>query len=331
MKSPLGRRMRKLVLLVSRAAALLVVLAAPARTARATFPGTNGQITFGKFNRALGDTQVFVSNPDGSHQVQLTTFPSEISDWSPDGSRVAFDFFDGQTVQIGTINPDATGFVQLTTDENAFHGEPAWSPDGTRIAIESDAGNFPAGEGIYIIDASTGTVLSRVSANPFGFFDTNPRWSPDGNWIVFTRARHFAPSRNFHAFEGVNALFLVHPDGTGLRQLTKWGLNAALPDWSPDGSTIVFVNTEFLPIASDLFTIHPDGSGLTLLLKSAARTGVGNPRWSPDGTKIIFAGGISPGLIGLWTVNSDGSDAAEIPALTGGALAFPAWGTHPLH
>jgi Tol biopolymer transport system component len=328
MKSPLGRRMRKLVLLVSRAAAFLVVLAAPIRTAHATFPGTNGQITFGKFNRALGGTQVFVSNPDGSHQVQLSTFPSEISDWSPDGSRVAFDFFDGQTVQIGAINPDATGFVELTTDENAFHGEPAWSPDGTRLAIESDAGNFPAGEGIYVIDASTGKVLSRVTANPFASFDGFPRWSPDGNWITFVRSGRIHPSNGVAGGFFDTAIFLVRPDGTGLRQLTQWGLHAAASDWSPDGSKIVFFTNFNFPPSSNIYTIHPDGSDLTLIVKSAARSGVGFPRWSPDGSKIIFAGDITPGPQGLWTVNSDGSGLTEIPGTNG--LFFPAWGTHAL-
>ena len=310
-----------------------------ARRVSATFPGTNGQISFGIFNPAIGDTQIFVSNPDGSKQVQLTALPSENSDWSPDGSKIAFDYFDGQTVQIATIKPDATGFVQLTTQENAFHGEPAWSPHATSIAIESDAGNFPAGEGIYLIDSATGSVLSRVTANPYSSADTNPRWSPDGEWIVFTRFKvSMILPRNFRAPGGVSALFLVHPDGTGLRQLTRWGLSADTPDWSPDGTTIVFVNSEALPIASDLYTIHPDGSGLTLIVNTGVLrhgAGLGHPRWSPDGTKIIFdglfaGGGVTPAPHGFWTVSPDGSDLTEIPAFVDSFAFFVAWGTHPL-
>jgi Tol biopolymer transport system component len=326
------------VLLVS--VAFLIYIATPPETVHAAFPGTNGQITFGLFNPNIGDTQLWVSNPDGSKQLQLTSAPSENSDWSADGQRIAYDFFDGQTVQIATIKPDGTGFVQLTTAENVFHGEPAWSPgSGTEIAIESDAGNFPAGDGIYLIDSSTGAVLSRVTTNPFKSIDQNPRWSPNGEWIVFTRFKVSAIiPRNFHAPGGVSALFLVHPDGTGLRQLTKWGLSADHPDWSPDGSTIVFVNSEALPIASDLYTIHPDGSGLTLIVNSGVlqRGGaLGHPRWSPDGTKIIFDGSFGGGGVvsaqrGLWTVNPDGSDLTAISAFSGIFAFFPAWGTHPL-
>src|SRR5262249_2926581 len=150
-----------------------------------------------------------------------------VSDWSPAGTRNAYDFGEGQTGQIATINPDGPGGVQLTHEENVFHGEPARSPDGKVLAFDSDAGSHPGGEGIYLMDAATGTVLSRVTANPFGWFDGEPRWSPDGQWIIFMRVKKFL--RNTQ----VKALFVVRRDGIGLRQVTTWGLNADNPDWSP--------------------------------------------------------------------------------------------------
>src|SRR5438132_9615948 len=99
---------RRLVLLIGPSLALLMYMVTSTRPVYATFPGTNGQITYGQFNPDIEDFQIFVANPDGSHEFQLTTVPSEVSDWSPDGTRIAYDFFDGQTVQIATINPDGT-------------------------------------------------------------------------------------------------------------------------------------------------------------------------------------------------------------------------------
>jgi Tol biopolymer transport system component len=304
--------------------AILVPLLALSGPATA---GSNGQISYARFNPAIGDFQVFVANPDGSHEVQLTTAPSRVSDWSPDGSRVAFDYFDGQTDQIGTISPDGTGFVQLTTEENVFHGEPAWSPDGTKLAFDSDAGDHPAGEGIYIMDAVTGIVLSRVTANPYGWFDQSPRWSPDGQWIVFTRFKQVL------RMTGITAQFVVRSNGTDLHQLTQWGLNSTTADWSPNGHKIAFNSHSFLPAASNVFTINPDGSGLQVLIKSTGHFATfGMPRWSPDGTKLIVEGTTDARQMpnDLWTVDADGSHLTQLTGITGLLVVFPAWGTHPV-
>jgi len=304
--------------------ALVVYRVTSAGSAYAAFPGSNGRITFARFNPAIGDLTIFAANPDGSHETQLTTVPSAISDWSPDGSKIAFDFAsDATSANIATINPDGSGFVQLTHEQNDVIVEPAWSPDGTRMAIARPIGDHP--HGIFIIDATTGAILSQVTANPYGWFDGEPRWSPDGQWIAFDRLK-----KGLHRTDLV-AIFIVRSDGTGLRQLTPWGRQGANPDWSPDGSKIVFTMGSAFPSPVSINTINPDGSGLmTLVIKNVSMARFENPRWSPDGTKLIFQGSpdfrhIQPGL---WTVDADGSNLTEI--ITGPPNpSFPAWGTHP--
>src|SRR4051794_13256010 len=68
--------------------ALAVVAVSPAA---ARPPGRNGQITFARFNPALGDTQVYVINPDGTHErfVQASTDTGECPRWFPDGAHIA--------------------------------------------------------------------------------------------------------------------------------------------------------------------------------------------------------------------------------------------------
>ena len=57
------------------------LLGATVGTATATFPGRNGQITFMRFD-ANGEFQVWVANPDMSHQIQLTHGPGSDA-WFP--------------------------------------------------------------------------------------------------------------------------------------------------------------------------------------------------------------------------------------------------------
>ena len=73
-------------------ALLAVALAAVAAVSAAAAPrGPNGQITFARFNPDLGDTQVYVVNPDGQGQrlVQAPTDTAECPTWFPDGAHIA--------------------------------------------------------------------------------------------------------------------------------------------------------------------------------------------------------------------------------------------------
>jgi Periplasmic component of the Tol biopolymer transport system len=192
-------------------------------------------------------------------------------------------------------------------------------------ALHGDGGEVhAAGEGIYDrINAATGTVLSRVTANPFGWYDEQPQWSPDGDLIVFTRVR------KINAGTEVTALFLVRPDGTDLKQLTQWGMNAASPDWSPDGTKIAFKGKNDPPAPDSIWTIHPDGSGLRALVKATGQVDFFEPKWSPDGTRLIVAARLlSSQSASLWTLDADGSNLTKIATITG-RIRFPDWGTYP--
>ena len=94
-----------------------------------------------------------IMSPDGSKDSQLTAVITPGSpDWSPDGSRMAFDvrtdFRDPG--QIYTINADGSGLTNLTGDSPLVKGPPAWSPDGSRIAF---IGLIDGRSGLYMMDA----------------------------------------------------------------------------------------------------------------------------------------------------------------------------------
>jgi Tol biopolymer transport system component len=109
-------------------------------------------------------------------------------------------------------------------------------------------------------------------------------WSPDGKQLVFTVSNADAGSA-----PGGQALFVIGADGTGLRQLTPWSLRGGdHPDWSPDGSRILFVAVKG-ENTGDLDTIRPDGSGLRRLRRARAGVWLLSGSYSPDGKSILFS------------------------------------------
>jgi TolB protein len=289
----------------------------------------NGRIAFqanvGRF------PQVFTIEPDGSGLRQVTHVPSrdpgaENPSWSPDGATIAFDAALGKGVDIFTVSP-GTDPAPLPLSVGAFNGDPAYSRDGTQISFDQDTG--PAGplvHGIFIANAD-GSDARRVTAGirTTKAYDTESQWSPDGRRLAFTRVKNDKQA----------AVFVVNVDGTGLRRLTPWSLDAASPDWSPSGRKILF-NTyyDYHPGKfANVFSIRPDGSHRTLL--THARPGVQSfrPAWSPDGTKVVFTRftptGKKSGRIDLLTVSADGNRLRRITNMPRAIPTNPDWGTAP--
>jgi serine/threonine protein kinase len=89
---------------------------------------------------------------------------------------------------------------------------------------------------------------------------------------------------------GQPQIWMINIDGSGLKQITdaQWG--ACQPDWSPDGSRLVYVspcdgNKEYYR-GSGLFIINADGTDPVSL--PVQGFGDYDPAWSPDGKKIAF-------------------------------------------
>jgi Tol biopolymer transport system component len=95
---------------------------------------------------------------------------------------------------------------------------------------------------------------------------------------VFTRRTAGTPIRE---------LWLVRPDGTGLRQLTTLQAVSEAPAWSPDGRRIAFasnVDGQF-----DIYSIGLDGRDRRAVTVTAEDSF--EPAWSPDGSTIAYSEG----------------------------------------
>jgi Tol biopolymer transport system component len=85
-------------------------------------------------------------------------------------------------------------------------------------------------------------------------------------------------------------IYNMNLDGTDRRQITDIPEGACQPDWSPDGTRLVFVSpcdsmTDYYP-GSAMYIVKADGEGLLPLPTMPG--GDYDPKWSPDGEKIAF-------------------------------------------
>jgi Tol biopolymer transport system component len=314
----------------------VVVAALTALPAGATVAGPNGQIAFAR-QLPTGGADVFIANPDGEHAQQVPLgSPAEdfgIPRWSPDGSQLLISHvlrFDSTgecclPFRPATVRLDGSNF-QLLEPPNALDSMGCfggWYPNGTRLLCSFN-GEVP---GVFSIRAADGGDPVRLTTYPFGAncnaCDAAADVAPDGSRFLFLR------------FRGENskpeqvALFVANIDGSGLRQLTPYGLaqphEIASARWSPNGQDIISETTQ-----GRLFVVHPDGSGLGMipLQTGTTRYFAFEPTWSPDGTQILFCMFLN-GQEDLYTANADGSNVRQITDTPDFEIG-PDWGTHPL-
>jgi Tol biopolymer transport system component len=335
--------MRRLIVLLSVAVMPLLGLVVVGGPAQAKYPGANGQIAFGRPDPATGEPRIFIANPDGTHERQLPLpLPADNATWSPSGDRLLVMVFRPDApVRPATVNPDGSGFTVLDVPQlppDIDMGCRAWSPDATRLLCQAIRfGGDPSLNGIYTIRAADGGGLTRLTVNPypptgnFGGGDIPGDYSPDGTRFVFMRAKPGAgpvPDRNQSG-----ALFVENSDGTGLRQITPYGLanshDNGLAHWSPDGSEILFASVNGPFGHASLFVIHPDGTGLRPIpLDTGGSFSVPfTPGWSPDGMSIVFSLFLgTTGQVDIYTARSDGTRLAQVTN-TPDFEDFADWGT----
>jgi Tol biopolymer transport system component len=119
---------------------------------------------------------LFTSMLDGSRQLQLTPFDTEVAikqDWAPDASRIVFtdnaDFVhQGESANIGTVRPDGTGTRYLTRytggEVNGFVG--GYSPSGRRIVYRHEDHGMYALETMRTDGTHVQTVLPMSPMRP---------------------------------------------------------------------------------------------------------------------------------------------------------------------
>jgi len=167
-----------------------------------------------------GLSQLFIMDPDGGGQFQLTRgdSPAEQPGWSPDGSFMVFASQSEDNWEIFRVSV-RDGDVFRLTEDPGLDSYPAWSPDGDLIAFTSDReGN----QQVYVMKAD-GSEQRRITSFPSGA--EQPQWSPDGEWIMCVA--YTGRGGGLDARE----IYLVRQDGSDQMRLTDNAYDDTEPVW----------------------------------------------------------------------------------------------------
>ncbi|HMG39915.1 MAG TPA: hypothetical protein VK611_01245 [Acidimicrobiales bacterium] len=147
-------------------------------------------------------------------------------------------------------------------------------------------------------------------------------FAPDGGQLVVVKADGDYESSGPRS----TALWVIGTDGidtTDPRELTGGDVSDEDPDWSPDGTTIVFnrIELEAGTFSWRIMTVPAEGGEPSEVLDEPiwSPDRLEEPTWSPDGTRLAFTRSVYTGGIheetSVWTMATDGSGAAPLVTL----------------
>jgi hypothetical protein len=301
---------RKALLTVVAAA---LVFVAAATSAFAVGSGLNGSIYY-TTDDVHGTAHIWVMNPDGSDQHQVTPNVGETSigqaypSISPNGEDVAYTLFEGSHTAIATMPIVGGAQTDITSTVNAVVQNASYCGNGSIVYLGD-----PAGDEYWDIYRDQTDITN--TAWPGGepptaryqgeYFENNVRCSV-GNAVLFTRYTDpsnplpgpYVPSGDNPTVE----LWTLEPQETGLGVQRTFDLGSGgqqittvkTAAWSPDGTKIAFIATTNADGSADqLFTMNANGTDITRVGETVGgsldpKIRLGGISWSPDGTKIAY-------------------------------------------
>lgn len=318
-----------------------------------------GRISFLRTNES-GGRDLFVVNPDGTNQQQVTSdiVVEGSMSWSPGGRSIALQagvngFSTIVRITVGGDNkPLPNESVQLTADIKADSALPAWSPDGSMIAFQSkrDGGEHQ----VFVMDIN-GNNKRRISDG--NGFAGQPAWSPDSKSVVYVAGERADPTvpKDLYVAPAAggepkkvlsrgsslrrplwtaDGKYIVCVEGPGERNQALLVLNAdgtsprvvvdaaQAPQVSPLGDRVAYYVVDST-LGSDIFVVPIAGGATPANLTTQTRDDY-YPTWSPGASRLAWASGRGTSGHKIVVANPDGSNVKEISTGIGDDF-LPLW------
>jgi len=215
---------------------------------------------------------------------------------SPDGTEIAYAYWEQNFADLFTMASDGTNSRRLTRGQSVVVGDsdwsirPAWSPDGSQIAFLSDVTTYLPVLWIMNKDGSGRRQIMTPASN-LESADAIA-WGPDGKRLAVTAFTARDPSQ----------IYLIDVTRGATERFTSHAQGAFDPAWSPDGNSIAYIGRE--SGRGELWLRRVDGSAEAHFGKLPF---VRSPAWSPDGRNLAVLSA-QGGNFELWlgTVRTEG-------------------------
>jgi len=281
------------------------------------------EVAFGSL--APLNTDIFIADADGSNARPLFTHPNQDynASLSRDGKWIVFtsqrdgsaDIYRARIEGVGT---DGVALEKLV-EHPSFDDQATLSPDGRQLAfVSSRSGQAD----VWILNLRS-KVLRNLTHHAGG--DFRPDWSPDGKWLAFSSERdslHPKFPNDFVEWQSTE-IYVIRPDGTGLRRITSKQEFVGSPTWSSDGRRLVYYTT---PVMNGRSVISALRRGGTTQIESIdmssgqirVETSGPGEKWSPHWATSNRIGFVSGGAGG-------GVESVQGPAGARGVFRNPNW------
>ncbi len=180
--------------------------------------------------------QIFIADADGANAKRVETGQpfNFVPQWSPDGDWLLFVAGEHYNCHPHIVRRDGSGLRKVADrqgfrgvvellDVPDFHGGssdvPLWSPDGNWIYYTAKVG-----ESVELMRVSLTGAIEQLTQTPNGRLNYHPKFSPDGQWVVFGSDR-----------SGTRQIYVVRAEGGPPYPIThvRPGWGAMWPHWQP--------------------------------------------------------------------------------------------------